>query len=109
MRISDWSSDVCSSDLSVEEVAQLLAGLLLHPVEIFLARGVAHRVDGRPLLDHRPQLLVAESLAQLVPHQRRAVVDVAAPELRRVFVTGGTSLLALPGLRVGTVVNKVIE
>src|SRR3546814_12723873 len=27
MRISDWSSDVCSSDLSVAEISQLMAGL----------------------------------------------------------------------------------
>src|SRR3546814_3897042 len=37
MRISDWSSDVCSSDLLAEEMAQARAGLvLLHPTNNYL-------------------------------------------------------------------------
>src|SRR3546814_14402854 len=31
MRISDWSSDVCSSDLSVDTALQLLAGQFCKP------------------------------------------------------------------------------
>src|SRR3546814_2723180 len=41
MRISDWSSDVCSSDLPVDHVADLCLG---RSGEIFLGIGAAHRI-----------------------------------------------------------------
>ena len=41
-------------------------------------------VAGRPVAHDLPERVVADPLAQLVPHQRRAVVDVARTELRRV-------------------------
>src|SRR3546814_16078807 len=34
MRISDWSSDVCSSDLHHEGLFELAVNLLLHPLEV---------------------------------------------------------------------------
>src|SRR3546814_13736610 len=33
MRISDWSSDVCSSDLSAPDIGRLAADFLFDPVE----------------------------------------------------------------------------
>src|SRR3546814_8592985 len=49
MRISDWSSDVCSSDLVVDDDG----------IFAFYHKGVAHRfeiVNGRPTVDRRPIL-----------------------------------------------------
>src|SRR3546814_5447144 len=43
MRISDWSSDVCSSDL----VAAALPHFILS-FDIIIGRGAAHRDDGAP-------------------------------------------------------------
>src|SRR3546814_17031807 len=37
MRISDWSSDVCSSDLPVDTLAELIAYAKAHPGEITFA------------------------------------------------------------------------
>src|SRR3546814_931751 len=54
MRISDWSSDVCSSDLVLHPaVAQTLRGALVDVVESGTGRragGVFHAADGTPLV-----------------------------------------------------------
>src|SRR3546814_13090938 len=47
MRISDWSSDVCSSDLPDEVLDAERFGVGLHPVGDFPAQ-----VEGRPLGGH---------------------------------------------------------
>src|SRR3546814_5864082 len=46
MRISDWSSDVCSSDLAHEEHALVAPHLLGHGIAQRLAHGLLHRRAG---------------------------------------------------------------
>src|SRR3546814_16436590 len=43
MRISDWSSDVCSSDLPTQEIAALLG---VHILDVALEQFIAHGVEG---------------------------------------------------------------
>src|SRR3546814_2455818 len=61
MRISDWSSDVCSSDL-VEARGEALMFGLLHPLQGFVD-GAAHHED----LAHHPH-----RGAHRLPHERFA-------------------------------------
>src|SRR3546814_13483984 len=53
MRISDWSSDVCSSDLAVVVVVETFDGGLLdravHPLDLAIRPGMLHL--GQPVLD----------------------------------------------------------
>src|SRR3546814_5560283 len=58
MRISDWSSDVCSSDLPVDHVADLCLG---RSGEIFLGIGAAHRI-AEIGIERRQRPLVAAAL-----------------------------------------------
>src|SRR3546814_10777373 len=80
MRISDWSSDVCSSDLIDPEAALVIAGLRLAQPPNPLGRRIAVRVR------------LSRHLAQLFDHMRRRrqagiapaeVDDVLAPRSRR--------------------------
>src|SRR3546814_20354118 len=60
MCISDWSSDVCSSDLAQHAVFQLLhQGTPLTPVEFVVAREPDHLLD-----DAHHETLVANCIAQ---------------------------------------------
>src|SRR3546814_13622434 len=61
MRISDWSSDVCSSDLAAEQRADLAVGVLAddhvlavdrNATKLLLVTGVAHAVPGGPGAQH---------------------------------------------------------
>src|SRR3546814_14477571 len=70
MRISDWSSDVCSSDLEVPD----LGGELVHQVDVGIEAQVARS------LDHEVALGLAVLLLQLVePVPQRSVGGVAGP------------------------------
>src|SRR3546814_1510291 len=55
MRISDWSSDVCSSDLSTRKVVDYLRGEIADrqaaPREDLLSYGVTTQIEGRNLTD----------------------------------------------------------
>src|SRR3546814_1056738 len=77
MRISDWSSDVCSSDLVwiVEPNAAALQGEI--------ARGVNHAADAaRPPADLKPALMVfavkPQMLAAALPHYEGFAANGAA-------------------------------
>src|SRR3546814_16398861 len=53
MPISDWSSDVCSSDLLGEDVLGFGAGIVLARLaEAFPPAAIGHRRDGE-IVDHR--------------------------------------------------------
>src|SRR3546814_7149539 len=84
MRISDWSSDVCSSDL-LYLVQQLLNALTLGCVYALLANGYAlvHRIVGRFNLAFGDMAMVG------------AVVTVIAT-----VAVGAAGLTAAPGLAV---------
>src|SRR3546814_6454659 len=98
MRISDWSSDVCSSDLVVaaEEVAAVLEGNQLadpeggHLEAIELAingAGEAHLeiVDGLTLQDENPRQVSEEiQRIELLAGRQRAVALEAEPVVAEV-------------------------
>src|SRR3546814_17049691 len=96
MRISDWSSDVCSSDLVHGHVVQVvLAGL--HFRLVFLA-DVAHRgqvgvaeggvVVGVDLAVERGQFAGLEDRQRVELHQRQALLVEQRSEERRVGQEG---------------------
>src|SRR3546814_6126104 len=71
MRISDWSSDVCSSDLSVEELEELLDDRL------FLMRtGIERRRRGEiiPAGDFDAGMVTMARIRALVAADRTSVV-----------------------------------
>src|SRR3546814_14025388 len=84
MRISDWSSDVCSSDLNLDCPLQGFARAV-HPgvapgeVEGPRDRGIGTRIAGievRRLLEEAPRMqrgLLGEAVDQLVSAQDQAV------------------------------------
>src|SRR3546814_9785735 len=83
MRISDWSSDVCSSDLQAaalcstgEQKALLLSIILAH------AELVARRMERRPVL------LLDEVAAHLDPARRCALFERLAAGGGQVWMTG---------------------
>src|SRR3546814_15886964 len=92
MRISDWSSDVCSSDLLVDRHQLRAAGEELLGRELFRgARGAARRLAGH----HAPALLVraARPLADLRRGDRGGLGE-GAPRRRedRKSVVSGKSV-----------------
>src|SRR3546814_6808508 len=74
MRISDWSSDVCSSDLAVVIAAMQR---LLHPIDIELLQfaGDLQRVLERPrrlgVPRHAPALIAVHHQGELRSEERR--------------------------------------
>src|SRR3546814_15085751 len=85
MRISDWSSDVCSSDLGSPGKALRYAGLNMADMENSLA---AIAADGDP--GNRQRLMLARMLASKAARPRyeafleRAPAFIARTEERRV-------------------------
>src|SRR3546814_12191577 len=68
MRISDWSSDVCSSDL-LHEVLDELAAMALDPSPLVRDLVLAHVRDVRaPILPVLPLRLVLLDAQLVVPH-----------------------------------------
>src|SRR3546814_2055647 len=81
MRISDWSSDVCSSDLADLELAARQLGLLGPPagghVGARLASG-RHAVDGagRAAVDENDALVAAAHLRQVALHDDGLAIEI---------------------------------
>src|SRR3546814_7281983 len=76
MRISDWSSDVCSSDLTRHDdadanavSADFLAHAVAHRIERVLARGVS--TESRPRLGRSQRRDVDDVAAALRSEERR--------------------------------------
>src|SRR3546814_5520154 len=100
MRISDWSSDVCSSDLQAGEelvlqdnvfVEQVLPGLILHPLseaemaayrEPFLAAGEARR----PTLSWPRQIPIAGTPADVVAIARDYAGWLSESPIPKLFI-----------------------
>src|SRR3546814_8090559 len=81
MRISDWSSDVCSSDLSVEggEVRGRYSLLGLDPDLVFRASGAAAEVNSNWRQDRNAfEPCAQDSLAELRALAARCTADVPA-------------------------------
>src|SRR3546814_20804143 len=75
MRISDWSSDVCSSDLKVKTVLPtLLADKTISDKDKLAALNSAFDADSS--LYHPANILAAESLVQDVSHESEEGVDI---------------------------------
>src|SRR3546814_19952405 len=82
MRISDWSSDVCSSDLvSIRVMAK--PATPEYPYGFFRSVGVAHLVAGVALFTMGAVLLV-ESVLTLVRADRPPIGSIERSEERRV-------------------------
>src|SRR3546814_1395107 len=73
MRISDWSSDVCSSDLLVDRPVLETTHFLLGQQ---LRRGIAHHAQGRPHDAEVPQRL---ERAQRIGVEFALIIDAAHP------------------------------
>src|SRR3546814_20878029 len=85
MRISDWSSDVCSSDLVGREQQPIPADPV-DGVEDMLARlRLLHRLRGQPDLPADVLGRQHRKVRRLVPHPQRQLVD-------RKSVVKGTSV-----------------
>src|SRR3546814_19747312 len=79
MRISDWSSDVCSSDLSSPAVSDLVAGrvdIMIDSVTSQRQNILAKRVRalGVTSLDRHPQLPEVPTIAEAAGRDRKSVV-----------------------------------
>src|SRR3546814_14891674 len=98
MRISDWSSDVCSSDLAFKDVALQLLGLLF---ERFLSRRDMHvtivgatsgdtgsaaidAVAGREKID----IFMLHPQGRVSAVQRRQMTTVMAPNVHNLALDG---------------------
>src|SRR3546814_1319486 len=80
MRISDWSSDVCSSDL-------LVAWPLPHIADVDLHRHLAARADARRRQAGRPKLETGVAEAEAAGEKRRNIFEhIAAPGRRLAVV-----------------------
>src|SRR3546814_17350876 len=109
MRISDWSSDVCSSDLGTEQVNDDVAGIDQHPI------GVGQAFDAnltpRFLLDPLRQLLgdrrdVARRAAAREQHM---VGDAAFAGTRDGIVFLGLVPFTLMHSRRGCVLYQIVQ
>src|SRR3546814_20143431 len=115
MRISDWSSDVCSSDLSANESSTLGIGQCLHYRidRRFMRLGAAwhaHRrfgvyrvADGGEFAQHRARIEVLEKRTMVsspdAPHQS---VDVGVePQLNSLVQNEGACILLHERLAAG--------
>src|SRR3546814_20909451 len=80
MRISDWSSDVCSSDLPVRVIAQMI-GIPLEDEPKFTGWAVRTLQEGLQNLADLPEVF-EEMTAYFVQHvaERRAMAEGSRPD-----------------------------
>src|SRR3546814_7420503 len=112
MRIRDWSSDVCSSDLSVEDISEALQTLLgSRRVSTYTDRGEEYRVimqaekEGRETISDLGKIYVRSSAGGLVTLSSLVTVkEIAGPrelnrynKLRAITLQGGVA----PGYSLG--------
>src|SRR3546814_18435714 len=64
MRISDWSSDVCSSDLAARAAIGFVGGLVDDVAQVVEAAGVRRTAGGEPVLAALPALPCAGGEAE---------------------------------------------
>src|SRR3546814_15742399 len=79
MRISDWSSDVCSSDLQGQKPATIRMRLMFavdFPVASFYARfsGCSHE-PRRTARIREPQEVIRQALAEMVPSTAEEIAE----------------------------------
>src|SRR3546814_9787236 len=105
MRISDWSSDVCSSDLSVIPAA-LITGIrsdLPGQITAQVTQNVYDSPTGRILLIPQGARLIGEYDNEIAAGQSRVLLAWA-----RLILPGGRSIVldGLPGDRKSTRLNS---
>src|SRR3546814_12063103 len=116
MRISDWSSDVCSSDLDLEvthldkyqPAARCSTG---EQKALLLGTVLAHADLVAELAGRRPVLLLDEVAAHLDPRRRAALFERLAAGGGQVWMTGTEATLfeAAPNARAWAVSGGRIE
>src|SRR3546814_12178835 len=85
MRISDWSSDVCSSDLDEIGATRIIDHELVYPIFRIPADGP----DGIAILDQRLEAHVLQDRNHVRErHSRLAMIELEAEGDRRVVVVG---------------------
>src|SRR3546814_13334459 len=89
MRISDWSSDVCSSDLRIKRINELLklVGLYERKDDIVkkYSGGMRRRLEIARGLIHKPKVIfLDEPTLGLDPNSRKSMWDYIRSEERRV-------------------------
>src|SRR3546814_18230505 len=85
MRISDWSSDVCSSDLLPERLRQVGIAEILDHVEALAGQGARHEAAHRPGLVLRAEQVgkhVADLHAVSVNTEEAVAVRLRSEERR---------------------------
>src|SRR3546814_17234683 len=109
MRISDWSSDVCSSDLSVRAQRREILRHVDREGEAARLHALAakdqRRVAGRQIGEHRAQIWHGDD------DQQRVEVGHAGP-LDRKSVVQGTSVsvrIAIGGRRIKNKTNRPVK
>src|SRR3546814_13846021 len=88
MRISDWSSDVCSSDLPMQGQAGSAMHIHQSVVDIETGRNIFSNADGSPSPEFfhfigGMQRFVPKALVMMAPYvnsYRRMTPDMAAPD-----------------------------
>src|SRR3546814_19803532 len=100
MRISDWSSDVCSSDLGSRRIAAMTAGLggkrrlsltPAGPVFAMSGLGYTHPLWGHGL-DHGPELAVAHDNLPDTDRGRGNPLAMHVPAIVTAELTDGRSV-----------------
>src|SRR3546814_16993270 len=64
MRISDWSSDVCSSDLEPDEIIPVVALGLPAAAQVFVGRAALARLNGGGELDGADDAALVDQVAK---------------------------------------------
>src|SRR3546814_8367073 len=94
MRISDWSSDVCSSDL-LQDDAQSRHRLVLQDRALRRTGRAQHRLAARP----RARRVEFHQRADLYPRPTRGLRPLAPARQCRLVLRGRASLLQAGGMR----------
>src|SRR3546814_16547937 len=88
MRISDWSSDVCSSDLAAPDLSIVEPAVELQPLGELLADRQRRVERGHRFLEHHADAGTADR-AQVAFFQRGQFLSLEADRARRAVDAGG--------------------
>src|SRR3546814_4547280 len=98
MRISDWSSDVCSSDLHHEGLFELAVNLLLHALEVAVLAALGE-LGAEDLLPVRAPVDLLHALAADQRARARGRLVLAVRGLVQMLVVEVERLVAIVDLR----------
>src|SRR3546814_2627469 len=98
MRISDWSSDVCSSDLHHEGLFELAVNLLLHALEVAVLAALGE-LGAEDLLPVRAPVDLLHALAADQRARARGRLVLAVRGLVQMLVVEVERLVVIVDLR----------